>query len=85
MFSQCIWGARVSLLVGVSAIVFALIIGGTLGLLAGYYRGKTDTVLTSSFDILLALPALVLALTLIAVLSPNSLTTRPRPSNGSER
>ena len=77
VFSQCIWGARVSLLVGISAILFALIIGGGLGLLAGYYRGKTDTVLTSSFDILLALPALVLALTLIAVLSPNSLTHPP--------
>jgi peptide/nickel transport system permease protein len=77
MFARCIWGARTSLLVGVGAILFALIIGGTLGLLSGYYRGKTDTILTSTFDILLALPALVLALTLIAVLSPNSLDNPP--------
>jgi peptide/nickel transport system permease protein len=77
VFARCIWGARVSLIVGVGAIVFALIFGGTLGLLAGYYRGRTDTILTSSFDILLALPALVLALTLIAVLSPNSLNSPP--------
>jgi len=77
VFARCIWGARVSLIVGIGAIVFALLIGGTLGLLAGYYRGRTDTILTSSFDILLALPALVLALTLIAVLSPNSLDNPP--------
>jgi peptide/nickel transport system permease protein len=77
VFARCIWGARTSLLVGVAAIVFALLIGGTLGLIAGYYRGKPDTILTSAFDILLALPALVLALTLIAVLSPNSLDNPP--------
>ena len=77
VFARCIWGARVSLIVGIGAIVFALLIGGTLGLMAGYYRGRTDTILTSSFDILLALPALVLALTLIAVLSPNSLDNPP--------
>jgi len=77
VFARCIWGARVSLIVGVGAILFALLIGGTLGLMAGYYRGRTDTILTSSFDILLALPALVLALTLIAVLSPNSLESPP--------
>ena len=77
VFARCIWGARVSLIVGVSAIVFALVIGGTFGLIAGYFRGKTDTILTSTFDILLALPALVFALALIAVLSPNSLDDPP--------
>ena len=77
VFARCIWGARVSLIVGVSAIVFALLIGGTFGLIAGYFRGKTDTILTSTFDILLALPALVFALALIAVLSPNSLDDPP--------
>jgi peptide/nickel transport system permease protein len=77
VFARCIWGARTSLIVGIGAIVFALLIGGTLGLMAGYYKGRTDTILTSSFDILLALPALVLALTLIAVLSPNSLDNPP--------
>ena len=77
VFARCIWARACSLIVGIGAIVFALLIGGTLGLLAGYYRGRTDTILTSSFDILLALPALVLALTLIAVLSPNSLDNPP--------
>jgi peptide/nickel transport system permease protein len=77
VFARCIWGARTSLIVGVGAILFALIVGGTLGLVAGYYRGKLDSVLTGSFDILLALPALVLALTLIAVLAPNDLESPP--------
>jgi peptide/nickel transport system permease protein len=77
VFARCIWGARTSLIVGIGAILFALVIGGALGLVSGYYRGKTDSFLTASFDILLALPALVLALTLIAVLSPNSLEDPP--------
>jgi peptide/nickel transport system permease protein len=77
VFARCIWGARTSLIVGVGAILFALIVGGALGLIAGYYRGRTDSFLTGAFDILLALPALVLALTLIAVLAPNDLESPP--------
>jgi len=67
MMSRVIWGARASLVVAVSAVLFGLIFGGLFGLIAGYYRGKLDTVLVNIFNVFLAIPQLVLALALIAV------------------
>ncbi len=69
LFARVIWGARTSLLVGTSAVLIGLLVGGALGLVAGYFRGKTETVLTTVFDALLAFPQLVLALSLVAVLA----------------
>lgn len=68
MLSRMIFGARVSLTIAFTAVILALIIGGLLGLLAGYYRNWVGNVLASLFDIMLAIPALVLALALVAVL-----------------
>jgi peptide/nickel transport system permease protein len=67
MLSRVIWGARASLVVAVSAVLFGLIFGGILGLIAGYYRGKLDTVLVNIFNVFLAIPQLILALALVAV------------------
>ncbi|MBX3284275.1 MAG: ABC transporter permease [Acidimicrobiales bacterium] len=71
MFARLIFGARVSLTIAFTAVILALIIGGLLGLLAGYYRNWIGNVLASLFDIMLAIPALVLALALVAVLKGN--------------
>ena len=68
LLSRTVWGARISMLVAVSAVTFGLVIGGVLGLLSGYYRGKIGNALVSLFDILLAIPPLVLTLALVAVL-----------------
>lgn len=68
MLSRTIWGARSSLIISVSAVLIGLVIGGVLGLTAGYFRGRVDTVLSSLFSALLAFPPLVLALSLIAFL-----------------
>ena len=68
MLARVIWGARVSMEVAVCAVLFGLFIGGILGLWSGYYRGTIGNVLVSLFDILLAIPPLVLALALVAVL-----------------
>jgi len=65
LLSRIIWGGRASLLLGASSIVIGILIGGTLGLMAGYFRGRTDSVLTGIFDILLSFPALILSLTLV--------------------
>jgi peptide/nickel transport system permease protein len=71
VLSRVIWGARASLAIGIGSVVFGTIIGGFLGLLAGYRSGtKTDTALGAFFNILLAFPQLVLALTLVSVLAP---------------
>lgn len=67
MMTKVVYGARASMIVGVVAIGFALLIGGFLGLIAGYFKGRLDAVLSSFFNVLLAFPALVLALTLVTV------------------
>lgn len=68
MLSRLIYGGRVSLTIGVGAVFAAFVIGGLLGLFAGYYRNWIGKVLAGLFDILLAIPALVLVLALVAVL-----------------
>jgi peptide/nickel transport system permease protein len=67
MLSRVVWGSRASLLLGVGAIVVGLVVGGLLGLMAGYRRGRTETVFTGLFDVLLSYPQLILALTLVTV------------------
>jgi peptide/nickel transport system permease protein len=78
VFSRCIWGARTSLLIGFGAVILGLVVGGTLGLFAGYFKSRIATVLSSLFDILLAFPQLVLSLTLVAVLAPDPSTSGER-------
>ena len=68
MLARVVFGARTSLIIAVCAIGVGLIFGGTLGLLAGYFRNWVGNILTSFFDILLAIPQLVLALSLVSVL-----------------
>ncbi len=70
VLSRAIWGAQASLLIGVGSVVFGTLIGGFLGLVAGFKGGTTDTVISAFFNIFLAFPQLVLALTLVSVLSP---------------
>lgn len=60
-------GARVSLTVGLASLVLGMAIGGTIGLAAGYFRGGIDSLAMSAMDILLAFPALLLALTIVAI------------------
>jgi peptide/nickel transport system permease protein len=69
VFSRTLYGARVSLLTAFVATGLILLIGVTLGMLAGYYRGFTDTVLSRSMDVVLAFPVLLLALGLGAACS----------------
>ena len=67
MLSRVVWGSHASLVLGVGAIVVGLVAGGLLGLMAGYRRGRTETVFTGLFDVLLSYPQLILALTLVTV------------------
>lgn len=64
LLARLIWGARNSLTVGVSAVAIGFLIGGLLGLFAGFYRGRLEAVIVAILDILLSFPALVLALSL---------------------
>ncbi len=67
VLARLVWGSRASLIVSTSAVLSGMIVGGALGLIAGYFRGKLDTLLTNIFNVLLAIPQLVLALALVAV------------------
>ncbi len=78
LFSRIIWGARTSLLLGVASVLIGLLVGGLLGLMAGYFRGRTDSVLTGVFDVLLSFPALILALTLVTAFATGDGVTSTR-------
>ena len=73
MVSRLIYGARLSLLIGFIAVTLALVTGITLGLLAGFFRGTVDILIMRAMDILLALPALLLAVFIVAILGPSLL------------
>ena len=68
VFSRIVWGARISLWVGVVATLGAMIIGTMIGIIAGYFGGTIDRVITMLTDILLSFPQLVMGLLLVAVL-----------------
>lgn len=70
VLARLVWGARSSLIVSVGAVAVGMLIGGALGLISGFRRGRADTALSSLFSILLAFPQLVLALSLVAFLKP---------------
>jgi peptide/nickel transport system permease protein len=68
--SRLIWGARVSLYVGGLAVLIALGLGATAGVLAGFFGGWVDDITMRIMDIVLSLPALVLAIAITSVLGP---------------
>jgi peptide/nickel transport system permease protein len=70
IFSRIVFGARISLAVGISASALSLCIGIFFGLIAGYFGGKTDIILSQIFDIFLAFPSLLLAIGISAVMPP---------------
>ena len=73
LLSRVVYGARVSLVVGFGSIAIGVIVGGLMGLIAGYVRGATDTVLSAIANIALAFPALILLLAVVAFLGQNLL------------
>ena len=66
--SRLIYGARISLIVGLCAPMIGVTIGGALGILAGYFRGRFGSFVVGSMDVLLAVPPLILALAVTAYL-----------------
>lgn len=71
MLSRILYGARISPMVGIVSVVLGLLVGTTIGTLAGYVGGRTDTLLMRFIDALLALPGILLALVVIAALGPS--------------
>lgn len=71
IFSRIIYGARTSLLIGIVSCIFCCSIGVFLGAIAGYYGGALDQVIMRFFDIFLALPSILLAITIMAAFGCN--------------
>ena len=69
-FSRLLYGARLSLMVGLSTVSFAIIIGTVLGAIGGYFGGWTDNIIMRFMDVLLAFPSLLLAIAIVTVLGP---------------
>lgn len=68
LFSRIVFGSRLSLQIGISTISFAILIGGLLGAVAGFLGGWLDDVIMRSMDVLMAFPALLLAIAIVSVL-----------------
>ena len=71
MLSRIIYGTRISLLIGFSSVGISLLIGTLLGCLAGFYGGKIDNVIMRIMDIFLAVPSLLLSITIVSALGPS--------------
>jgi len=71
ILSRLLYGARISLVIGLVAILAAMLIGSVIGMLAGYFRGRVDLVLMQMMDTLLAFPSLILGLIVVAMLGPS--------------
>ncbi len=70
ILSRLIYGSRLSLSIGAVVVVIALVIGVTLGLIAGFYRGIIEVAIMRMMDIILTLPSLLLAIVIVAILGP---------------
>jgi peptide/nickel transport system permease protein len=69
--SRLLYGARISLIIGVVSTLAAMVIGTAIGMLAGWHGGRLDTVTMQAMDVLLAFPSLILGLILVAMLGPS--------------
>jgi dipeptide transport system permease protein len=70
ILSRLIHGTRLSLMIGLISVAISLSLGVLLGLLAGYFRGVTETIIMRCMDVMLALPSLLLAIAVVAILGP---------------
>lgn len=71
ILSRIIFGARVSLQVGILAVALALVAGAFLGIIAGYYGGLLDNLIMRIMDVMLAFPSVLLAIAIVAIMGPS--------------
>jgi len=69
--SRIIYGTRISLTVGISAVLIQVVIGVFLGLFAGYYGGKTDSAISFMVNVMMGFPFILFAMSLVAVIGPS--------------
>lgn len=70
LFSRVVWGARISLVIGIVTTAAAGLLGSALGIVAGYYGGRLDSLVMRTLDVPLAFPYILLAIVIVATLGP---------------
>lgn len=75
IFSRVLYGARISLTVGLMSVTMSIVVGGVMGAIAAYYGGAADNVLMRLIDILMAVPPLVLSISVCAALGTGIFNT----------
>jgi len=73
IFARIVYGTRISLFVGIISVSIALSFGGVLGSIAGFYGGRIDNIIMRILDVLLAIPTILLAITIVAALGASIL------------
>jgi len=69
-FSRILWGARVSLVVGIASVLFSMVFGIPLGVIAGYKGGRADSVVSRFNDIFMSFPLVIFGLLILAIMGP---------------
>jgi peptide/nickel transport system permease protein len=75
IYSRVVFGSRVSFIVGLVSVGLAVVLGGPLGAVAGWFKGKVDRVIESVIDIWLSIPGLMLAMVIVAIFGPGVYNT----------
>ncbi len=71
IFARILYGARISIRIGFVSVGLAIVVGTTIGLVAGYARGKVDDVLMGAMELMLAFPSIILAIGIATILGPS--------------
>ena len=70
ILSRLLYGARLSLVIGIAVVALAIVVGIALGLIAGFFKGIADIAIMRLMDILMTMPSLLLAIVIVAILGP---------------
>ncbi len=71
IYARLVYGARISLIIGIASTILAMVIGSAIGMFAGWRGGRIDTLIMQCMDVLLAFPSLILGLIIVAMLGPS--------------
>lgn len=73
VFARIIWGGRISIGIGFASMLISFVIGAAIGSVAGYYGGRIDNLLMRFLDVFMAIPAILLMITLVSIMRPTLL------------
>ena len=71
VLSRILWGSRISLIVAITSVAAAILVGGAIGMVSGYIGGRVDLLIMQAMDVLLSFPSLILGLIVVALLGPD--------------